>query len=182
MKNKYIKDKIHTAFSLIELSIVVLIIGILIAGVTQGSRMVAQSRLTTAISMTSGSPVNSIPDLFLWLDATDSPNIAVGTALSGVYGSAEDDDNVTNWRSRNPQSTDQINFSAALDTNRPKYTRNGINNLPTINFDGISDTIVSPAIDSSQILSKNQVTIFCVVKFSSIVSGANTLFIYQSIN
>ena len=41
-------SKPSKAFSLIELSIVVLIIGILIAGVTQGSRLVRQSRLSTA--------------------------------------------------------------------------------------------------------------------------------------
>jgi prepilin-type N-terminal cleavage/methylation domain-containing protein len=41
-------SKPSKAFSLKELSIVVLIIGILIAGVTQGSRLVRQSRLSTA--------------------------------------------------------------------------------------------------------------------------------------
>ena len=35
----------NLAFSLLELSIVVLIIGILIAGVTQGSRLVRQSKI-----------------------------------------------------------------------------------------------------------------------------------------
>ena len=58
------------AFSLIELSIVILIIGILIAGVTQGSRLVRESRVKTAQTLTQSSDVSSIKDLVLWLDAT----------------------------------------------------------------------------------------------------------------
>ncbi len=43
------------AFSLIELSIVVLLIGILIAGVTQGSRLIRQSKIKTAQNLTKNS-------------------------------------------------------------------------------------------------------------------------------
>lgn len=49
-----------SAFSLIELSIVILIVGILIAGVTQSSRMVGKSRIKTAKTLTQSSPVGSI--------------------------------------------------------------------------------------------------------------------------
>ena len=42
------------AFSPIELSIVILIIGILIAGVTQSSRLIRQAKLKTAQTLTSG--------------------------------------------------------------------------------------------------------------------------------
>ena len=46
------KNKISKAFSLIELSIVILIIRILVAGVTQSSRLVTQFRLLSARNMT----------------------------------------------------------------------------------------------------------------------------------
>lgn len=52
--------KFQKAFSLIELSIVILIIGILVAGVTQSSRLVKQIRLASIKSMTLSSPVSSI--------------------------------------------------------------------------------------------------------------------------
>ena len=58
------------AFSLIELSIVLLIIGILIAGVTQSSRLIEQFKLTSARSKTKSSPVNSITGLSMWLETT----------------------------------------------------------------------------------------------------------------
>ena len=57
-----------TGFSLIELSIVIIIIGILVAGITQGSRIIKEARLKTAKTLTESSPVASIRDLTLWLD------------------------------------------------------------------------------------------------------------------
>ncbi|MFM2200490.1 MAG: hypothetical protein RL769_545, partial [Pseudomonadota bacterium] len=50
MKKNHNTNPRHQAFSLIELSIVILIIGILVAGVTQSSRLVNQIRLSTAQS------------------------------------------------------------------------------------------------------------------------------------
>jgi prepilin-type N-terminal cleavage/methylation domain-containing protein len=49
---KNMKKKLLKAFSLIELSIVILIIGIVVAGVTQSSRLVRQMRLASVKSMT----------------------------------------------------------------------------------------------------------------------------------
>ncbi|MFM7621060.1 MAG: prepilin-type N-terminal cleavage/methylation domain-containing protein, partial [Alphaproteobacteria bacterium] len=50
-------QNLNKAFSLIELSIVILIIGILVAGVTQSSRLVNQFRLTSARNITLSSPL-----------------------------------------------------------------------------------------------------------------------------
>lgn len=55
--------KSNKAFSLIELSIVILIIGILVAGVTQSSRLINQIKLSLAQSITRSSDVNSIDNL-----------------------------------------------------------------------------------------------------------------------
>ena len=63
---------IKKAFSLIELSIVILIIGILVAGVTQSSRLVSQFRLLSARNITQSSPVHSIKDLLIWLETTST--------------------------------------------------------------------------------------------------------------
>ena len=52
------------------LSIVIVIIGIVIAGVTSGSVLVAKYKLSTARTLTQSSPVNSISGLYLWFDAT----------------------------------------------------------------------------------------------------------------
>ncbi|MBU6339096.1 MAG: prepilin-type N-terminal cleavage/methylation domain-containing protein [Rickettsiales bacterium] len=127
MKNK------NRAFSLIELSIVILIIGILIAGVTQGSRLVNASKLQTAQTLTQSSPVAGISGLLAWYEtsAETSFSSAAGgggtttttdaATLSGVY-----------WNDNNPQTnTGRINLLGAASTS---YKSVGINGLPSASF------------------------------------------------
>ena len=59
------------AFSLVELSMVILIVGILIAGVSQGIDLYQDSRLATARSLTKNSRVGRIPDLVSWYETTN---------------------------------------------------------------------------------------------------------------
>ena len=66
-KNKFSLKK---AFSLIELSIVILIIGILVAGVTQSSRLVSRMKQISVRSMTLNSPISSIKDLYAWYETS----------------------------------------------------------------------------------------------------------------
>ena len=87
--------KQNKAVSLIELSIVVLVIGILIAGVIQGSRMLVDSRLKSARALTRSSPVAGIKDLALWLETT--------SAESFLSSQAENGTQLTLWNDINPQ-------------------------------------------------------------------------------
>ena len=124
------------AFSLIELSIVVLIIGILIAGVTQGSRLIRQSRLKTAQSQTISSPVLSITGLVGWWESTmDNSIISVN---NGFF--PENNDLISNWNDINSQSiaknTTSTNSSCTPTTCQPTYIANGMNGLPVARFSG----------------------------------------------
>ena len=60
----------NKAFSLIELSIVILIVGILVAGVTSSSRLIKKMKLITAQNLTNSSPIHSIKGLALWLESS----------------------------------------------------------------------------------------------------------------
>jgi prepilin-type N-terminal cleavage/methylation domain-containing protein len=124
------------AFSLIELSVVILVIGILVIGITKGSRIIAESKIKSAVALTQASPVGSTEGLVLWLDSVDKYNIASGTVASNSYGNIGDSDSVVIWRDRNPHSNIKIAPTALLDANRPTYEDNGINGLPSITFDG----------------------------------------------
>lgn len=119
------------AFSLIELSIVLLIIGIIIAGITQSSRMIGAFRLQSARSITQSSPVSSIRDLALWLETTSENSfdsgVDNGTAISSGAGYV--------WKENNPQLTIK---NTASSTSGPVYTNNCINNLPCLRFNGSS--------------------------------------------
>jgi prepilin-type N-terminal cleavage/methylation domain-containing protein len=123
MKNK------HSAFSLIELSIVILIIGILVAGVTQGSRLVAQMRLSTAKNLTDGSPVSSIKGLVTWLETTKDSSMDDAEEEDGLE--------VTNWYDINPQLSTKNNVASSVG---PLYKAKCINNLPCLQFNGATSS------------------------------------------
>ena len=65
---KYKIKKLKLAFSLIEISVVILIIGILIAGISQGIDLFADYRFITAKNLTKNSRVGRIEDLEIWLE------------------------------------------------------------------------------------------------------------------
>ena len=115
------------AFSLVELSIVVLIIGILIAGVTQGSRLVAQSRLKAARGQTASSPVSSVSNLILWLDATSERSF-----IADIENGAA----ISIWYDLNEQNVTKNN---AVAGGAPTYVANSLNGLPVVRFDGVAN-------------------------------------------
>lgn len=121
MKNK----KLKTAFSLIELSIVILIIGVIVAGVTQSSRLISAFRLSTARNLTQSSPVASIKNLTAWWETT--------SVASFTDSQADNGQTVTTWYDINPQSTSKYNTTGG---NGATYTNNCMNALPCLRFAG----------------------------------------------
>ena len=151
------------AFSLIELSIVILIIGILVAGVTQSSRLVRQIRLATARSLTTSSPVTSIKNLSLWLEPVmDS---------SFIPAEAQDNSLVSTWYDINPQVTPQLRLSATQGNTsfQPRYFSDEINGLPALRFDGNSDWMTLGV--NHGLESNSKITIFIVNKFATNTTG-----------
>lgn len=119
------------AFSLIELSVVILIIGILIAGVTQSSRLIAQFRLASAKSMTQGSPVASMKNVMMWLETTSEASITDSETENGAP--------VSTWLDINPTSSIKQNATQTTEGARPDYTTDCISGLPCLRFNGSSD-------------------------------------------
>ena len=138
MKNFH---KIRQGFSLIELSIVILIVGILIAGVTTSSRLVKRMKITTAQNITQSSPVPSIKDLSVWYETT----------MDGSLLDIEKSDGtpITIWYDGNLQSSFKYDFKQATLANQPKYSDGIINNLPAIRFDGVDDCMVANSVGFS---------------------------------
>ena len=131
-----LNSKASKAFSLIELSIVILIIGIIVAGITQSSRLVRQSKLKSAQNLTSSSPVASIRSVALWLE----------TAQEASLPSALDDGaNLLQWNDSNPQTQSKFFAvpAAGVTTSGAAsitYETDGINGLPSIKFNGTNTT------------------------------------------
>jgi prepilin-type N-terminal cleavage/methylation domain-containing protein len=119
------------AFSLIELSIVILIIGILVAGVTQSSRLIAQFRLASARSMTNSSPIASMKNLVAWFETTSEKSF--------LDSETEVNSTISTWYDINPTATNKNNATQTTAGFRPTYIGNCMNSLPCLRFGGSTD-------------------------------------------
>jgi prepilin-type N-terminal cleavage/methylation domain-containing protein len=144
MKNK--------AFSLIELSIVILIIGILVAGVTSSSRLIKRIKVVTAQNLTKGSPVSSIKDLSVWYESSLDESFVDSEESNGV--------NITSWFDINPQSSYRYPALQSTVANQPTYADDQINGLPAIKFNGSSSYFLTTDFN----FANNKITIFIVTK------------------
>lgn len=169
-------NNLKKAFSLVELSIVILIIGILVSAIVTGSSVLSNIRLVAAKSLTKSSPVSSTKGLVLWLDAATNDGF--------LESEKEYDSSISSWKSINPTiaDKDQIIFTQTNPEFMPKYVKKGINNLPSLYFDGGSTTALDGDIlvtqdPAQQIYSTNDgITIFFVAKSDLDNSRSSFLF------
>jgi len=155
MKNLHQK-----AFSLIEISVVILIIGMLIAGISQGIDLYQDSRLATARSLTQNSRVGRIENLDLWLEATADKSFD--------KSEIEDGSLITKWYDINPKNT-QSNYVFSSGNNRPKYLKScPENNLPCLEFTSANSQYLESL---NSIPETTDLSIFFVVNFKVINSS-----------
>jgi prepilin-type N-terminal cleavage/methylation domain-containing protein len=170
MKNKNSRK----AFSLVEISIVILIIGLLIAGISKAGDMIFDVGLKSASSATKGAKVGRMAGLALWLETTTNESILEKERYEGTT--------VSVWRDINPQSSSKFIF---INSSAAKYAEKGHNNLPairaldsanffTVNTSETSGTVAS--FSSNQIFSSGAfATIFVVLKPKAITGVTTNL-------
>lgn len=144
--------KNRTAFTLIELSIVILIIGIITTGITQSSRLISSFRISSAQNLTINSPVAGISDLVTWWESTLDNSFIDREASDGAA--------VASWNDINPQLNNKHNITQATSNRKPTYIRSAINGLPSLKFDG-GDYLELPY---SPNFGSNDFTIFAVTQ------------------
>lgn len=131
------RNKKFSAFSLIEMSFVILIIGILISGIVGGRALIYKSGIASARNLTKNSPVLSMKSgLVLWFDSVSEgsfKNITIN-----------DNDGIDAWYDINPLAK-KTTFVQSNSKLRPQYRERGINNLPALYFDGTNDTMSAGA-------------------------------------
>ena len=151
------------AFSLIELSIVLVIIDLLVAGITQSSRLVQKFRIRTAQTLTQSSPVNGIKNLVAWYETTSQASFD-SSIDNGVA--------ISSWYDISP-SVDKSNATQATPANRPVYTENDINSLPTLKFTATSQQFLNLP-DGTVPYNNSPYTVFIVAKAGEKCSGTVT--------
>lgn len=152
--------KHKSAFTLFRLSIVIVLIGILITGVSQGLEITYKARVANARMATNNSPIQSINGLKLWLETTLENSLARGTSTFTNLTSPENNQAIGLWNDLNSQSQNSTrnNATQTTSTSQPLFVRNGINQIPALYFDGVDD-FISSATDTSTL---DNFTIFIV--------------------
>lgn len=157
--------KTNQAFSLIELSVVLLILGVLVAGVMTSSRMVDQFRKKSAQTLTQSSPVASIKNLVTWLESTSTASLDSTVKDDGTV--------IANWYDINPQLSAKNN--AAPGTG-PTYKNRCINDLPCLQFNGSTQYLLSSLDNSTTFIGESTtITIFSVFSPTIINSALHWL-------
>jgi prepilin-type N-terminal cleavage/methylation domain-containing protein len=150
------KKHLPRAFSLIEISVVIVIIGILIAGISSGIDLFYDFKLTTARSLTKSAPVPRIEGLFTWIETTSPESFTTSPKDGSLIDLIKD----LSFK------MDKANFvQTGVDGLKPVYKQGNLNNLPALYFDGSNDFLISEKSYTSSIFSSSQITIFAVINY-----------------
>ena len=122
----FLKTKSKLAFSLIEISVVMLIVGILIAGISQGIDLYEDIKIATTKDITKKSIVGRISDLVGWWETSLDESFDKNAKYEGAE--------ITKWIDINPQSINKLLLTSNSNS-RPTIKMKGINGLPSIEFD-----------------------------------------------
>jgi prepilin-type N-terminal cleavage/methylation domain-containing protein len=115
------------AFSLIEISVVIIIIGIFIAGVLVADGMVSKFRIAAAKNPTQSSPISTFKDAALWLESSLDSSFNSSEAQNGA--------SLSTWYDQKNSPNKVIVNTAGVS---PTYS-NTINRVHAVEFDGTSN-------------------------------------------
>ncbi|MFZ9469652.1 MAG: prepilin-type N-terminal cleavage/methylation domain-containing protein [Rickettsiales bacterium] len=128
--NKFNKKTIK-GFSLIELSVVIVIVMVMIAGLLQSSRIIGSMRINTARNVTQSSAMPWVNYIVSWQDSTAEDAFK--------EEETDDGDKISRWNGAEVRYSDRINFIQNTADNQPMYKANGMFGLPSVLFDGTND-------------------------------------------
>jgi len=123
------KKEPRLGFSLLELSISLLVIGLLMTAVVKGSDLISQARLTAARELTINSPILKIDGLVLWFETTMPQSFDASETYNGSQ--------ISTWYDISGYIPNSPNNATA--GNSPTYASSAVNNLPALNFNGSND-------------------------------------------
>ena len=129
MKKHHNKPNLKQAFSIIEIAIVIVIIGILIVGIVKGKDLYIAAKSSTAKNLTTNSHIVRIKSLSTWHESSVT-DFGLGDKL-------KDDSILRNWPDISPFGKALSRGHGSLvcsSVGNCKYIEDGISNIPTVNF------------------------------------------------
>jgi prepilin-type N-terminal cleavage/methylation domain-containing protein len=146
-------NKNKRAFSLIELSIVLIIVSFLITVIINSNGILDAARINSARNVTKNSIVHEIQGLNLWLDATSKyafNDIAIEEGLA-----------ISQWNDTKKSHITPYNATQTTQNLQPSYKKHAVKKLPGIYFDG------SNSLSIANFASNGYMTIFVVGQFDN---------------
>lgn len=160
--------KKNKAYSLVELSVVLIIIGIMISGIIGSRALVDSSRIANSKSITKASVVPNIFGLIAWYETSSSDSLLDSQRTDGTK--------VTAWYDINPISIPVRKNTLVTNTGSVTYLKNGVGNLPSLKFSSASDASFSDLLLSSFDKGKSDSnTIFVVFQQQTRTSTGNVI-------
>jgi prepilin-type N-terminal cleavage/methylation domain-containing protein len=154
MKKSYLELR---GFTLIELSAVIAIIGILIAGVMTAPGLVKKSKIAAAQSLTKASPIAGITDNALWLESSAESSFKDTETSTG--------DAVTTWYDQK----NAVNKSSVVAVGTGPTYSNTINYIHAVKFSGSTANYLQVA--DASFLNNTDYTIVVLEKRQSATAG-----------
>lgn len=140
----YFQKTNKKAFSLIEISVVILIIGILIAGISNGIDLYRDMKLTTSRNLTQNSRIGRIENLISWYETTKESNFSKGTSTFEDLKNFTTNQEINRWKDSNPRSIVKYDATQTDSANQPKIIIDDITSLPIVKFDGSPRHFILP--------------------------------------
>ncbi|MDA7705054.1 prepilin-type N-terminal cleavage/methylation domain-containing protein [Rickettsiales bacterium] len=136
-------------FSLVEISVVVLIIGVLIAAITTGTDLVKRSKTASAQNLSSNTAIYGMKDLVLWFEP----------ALPNSFDDESEGESLSLWSNNSPFYS--IGSAVADGANPiPVYSKDAINHIPAVKFTAVDQRLIIN--DVSNLLEQSDLSIFIV--------------------
>lgn len=156
-----------------EISVVILLIGLLIAGISKGTDMIGDFRIQTARNLTKSAPMVRMEGMTLWLETTSAESFDENIDISDSTKNK-----VALWKDINPQSKTRMDFTQSTDVQKPALIKDPVmNGLPVILFDGTNDYLLRDNVLGSDFAQSDQITAFVALKFP--VTQNTTILVWQ---
>lgn len=163
------------AFSLLELSVALMVISLAIASIVKTNDLLIDMKINSAENLTKSSPVRSIKGLILWLDSSTKDSFKDSERTDGGQ--------ITVWKDINPQANKKY-YALTSSTAAITYKElTDMNDLPALYFDGSSSSAKftlskteSSADYTAIITPDNDFTYFVVSKLDTDAGSSVTAF------
>jgi Tfp pilus assembly protein PilE len=180
MKNLFlIKISLRKAYSMIEASLIILIVGILFAGAYQGFNVYNETHIASARTLSQNSIVGRLQNMAFWYETTFENSFQNGEGYDGKTVSVWLDHNnqqLTKSNAYSAQRSDSTKFNYEANNitvaSGPTFVSNGINGLPSLNFKNTNSSSKFFVVDPSLKYGKDDITIFVVARFKNFENNA----------